>query len=57
MGGTDTLETEGLVLQGVRMSHMRVGCKAELSCVSIGSVWMEISKMVAIVRLRSHKAF
>jgi hypothetical protein len=56
MGGTDMLKTEGLVLQGRCMSHVRTGCEAELPRVSIGSVWMEISKAVAIVRPRSHKA-
>ena len=57
MGRADMLETEGLMLQGVRMSHVRAGCEAELPHVSIGSVWMEIGKMMAIVRPRSHKAF
>jgi hypothetical protein len=57
MGRADTLETEGLVLQGVHMSHVRAGCKVELPYVSIGSVWTEIGKTMAIVRPRSHKAF
>jgi hypothetical protein len=57
MGRADTLETEGLMLQGVRMSHVRAGCKAELPYVSIGSVWTEIGKTMAIIRPRSHKAF
>ena len=51
------LETEGLVLQGMRMSHVRAGCEAELPYVSISLVWTEIGKMMAIVRPRSHKAF
>jgi hypothetical protein len=51
------LETEGLMFQGVPMSHVRVGCKTELPYVSISSVWTEIGKMMAIVRPRSHKAF
>ena len=50
------LETEGLVLQGMHMSHVRVGCKVELPCVSVGSVWTKFGKTVATVRPRSHKA-
>jgi hypothetical protein len=56
VGGADTLEVEGLVLQGVRMSHMRVSCEVELPIVSISSVWTEAGELVAIVRPRSHKA-
>ena len=56
MGGADALETEGLMLQGMHMSHVRMGCEAELPCVSISVVWMELSEMVAIIRPRSHKA-
>jgi hypothetical protein len=57
VGGADMLKTEGLVLQGMCMSHMRASCEAELPIVSISSVWMEVGKLVAIVRPRSHKAF
>jgi hypothetical protein len=57
MGRADTLKTEGLMLQGMCMSHVRVGCEAELPYVSIGLVGTEIGKMMAIVRPRSHKAF
>jgi hypothetical protein len=57
VGGADTLKTEGLMLQGMRVSHMRAGCEAELPVVSIGLVWMEASKTVTIIRPRSHKAF
>ena len=57
MGGAGALETEGLVLQGVCVSHVRVSCEVELSIVSIGPVWMEGGKAVTIVRPRSHKAF
>jgi len=57
VGGADTLKTEGLVLQGMHVSHVRAGCKVELPYVSISVVWMELSKMVAIIRPRLHKAF
>ena len=57
VGRADTLKTEGLVLQGVCMSHVRAGCEAELPYISISLVWMEIGKTMAIVRPRSHKAF
>jgi hypothetical protein len=57
MGGADVLKTEGLVLQGVCVSHVRASCEAELSIVSIGPVWTEGGKAVTIVRPRSHKAF
>jgi hypothetical protein len=56
VGGTDTLETEGLMLQGMHVSHVRAGCEAELPVVNISSVWTEVSEAVAIVRPRSHKA-
>jgi hypothetical protein len=45
------------VLQGMHMSHMRVGCEAELPVVSIGLVWMEAGETMVRVRPRSHKAF
>ena len=57
MGGADALKTEGLMLQGMPMAHVRAGHKAELPVISIGSVWMEFGKMVATVRPRTHKAF
>jgi hypothetical protein len=50
------LKTEGLMLQGVRMSHVRAGCEVELPHVSISLIWTEIGKVMAIVRPRSHKA-
>jgi hypothetical protein len=56
VGGADTLKTEGLVLQGVHVSHVRAGCEAELPVISIRSIWTEASEAMAIVRLRSHKA-
>ena len=56
MGGADVLETEGLVLQGVRVSHIRASCEAELPIVSVGPVWTKVSKAVIIVRPRLHKA-
>jgi hypothetical protein len=51
------LKTEGLVLQGIYVSHVRVGCEAKLPVVSIRPIWMEVSEAMAIVRPRSHKAF
>ena len=57
MGGADTLETEGLVFQGVCVSHVRASCEVELPIVSIGPVWTEVGKAVTIVRPRTHKAF
>ena len=56
MGRADTLKTEGLVLQGVHVSHVRAGCKVELPRVSISAVWTELSETVAIIRPRLHKA-
>jgi hypothetical protein len=56
VGGADTLETEGLVFHGMHVSHVRAGCKVELPCVSISAVGTELSKMVAIIGPRSHKA-
>ena len=57
MGGADTLKTEGLMLQGMRVSHMRAGCEAELPVISISVVWVELCKPVGIVWPRTHKAF
>ena len=56
MGRADVLKTEGLMLQGVPMAHVRVGREAELPVISISSVWMEFGKMVGTVRPRTHKA-
>jgi len=56
VGGADALLTEGLVLQGVRVSHVRASCKAELPIVSIDPVWTKLGKAVATVRPRLHKA-
>jgi hypothetical protein len=56
VGRADTLKTEGLVLQGVCVSHMRVGCKMELSIISIHVVWIEEGEVVCIVGPGSHKA-
>jgi hypothetical protein len=50
------LKTEGLMLQGMPMAHVRAGREAELSVISISSVWTEFGKTVAIVRPRTHKA-
>jgi hypothetical protein len=57
MGRADVLKTEGLVLQGMPMAHVRVGREAELPVISIGSVWTELGKTVGSVRPRMHKAF
>jgi hypothetical protein len=35
MGEADMLKTEGLMLQGVHMSHIRAGYKPELLVISI----------------------
>jgi len=35
VGGADLLKTEGLMLQDMHVSYMRMGCKAELSIISI----------------------
>ena len=56
MGGANTLKTEGLVLQGMHMSHVGAGREAELPAVGIRPVWTEAGKTVTIVRLGSHKA-
>jgi hypothetical protein len=57
MGRADALKTEGLVLQGMPIAYVRVGCEVELPVISVGSVWMELSKMVGTVRPGTHKAF
>ena len=57
VGGANVLKTEGLMLQGMPMAHVRAGCEVELPVVSISLVWTELGKMVAIVRPRMHKAF
>ena len=57
MGRADALKTEGLVLQGMPMAHVRAGREAELPVISIGLVWTEFSKAVATVGPRMHKAF
>ena len=49
MGRADTLKTEGLMLQAMHVSHMRMSCEAELSILSICSIWMELGKVMAIV--------
>jgi hypothetical protein len=56
VGGADALETEGLVLQGVRVSYVRASCEAELPIISIGSVQTKVGEAVTTVRPRSHKA-
>jgi hypothetical protein len=56
VGGADTLKIEGLVLQGVHMSHMGAGHKADLPVVSICMVWTETGKTVCIVGPGLHKA-
>ena len=38
MGRVDVLKTEGLVLQAMLVSHMRMSCKTELPIVSICSI-------------------
>jgi len=50
------LKTEGLVLESMRIGHMRPGCQAELPIVTICMVWMKASKVMHIIRPRSHKA-
>jgi hypothetical protein len=56
VGGADTLKTEGLMLQGMHVSHVRAGHKAELPVISVRLIWTEASKAMAIIRPRSHKA-
>ena len=57
MGRADTLETEGLVLQAMHVSHVRAGHEAELPIVSVRSIWAEVSEAMTIIGPRSHKAF
>ena len=57
MGRADVLKTEGLVLQGMPMAHMRAGHEAELPVITISSVRTEFGKTVAIVRPGTYKAF
>jgi hypothetical protein len=57
VGEADALKTEGLVLQGMPMAHVRAGYEAELPVISISPVWAELSIPVAIVWPRTHKAF
>jgi hypothetical protein len=56
VGRAHTLKTEGLVLQGVHVSHVRAGCKMELPIISIHAVWTEEGEVVCIVGPGSHKA-
>jgi hypothetical protein len=56
VGGADVLKTEGLVLVGMCMGHIGVGCQAELSIVSVCTVGMKGSEMMHIVGPRPHKA-
>jgi hypothetical protein len=56
VGRADMLKTEGLVLQGMHVSHVRAGCKTELPIISIHAVWMEDGKVVCIIGPGSHKA-
>jgi len=56
MGGADALETEGLVLESMRMGHIGVGYQVELPIVSICTVGMKGAEMMHIVGPRSHKA-
>ena len=56
MSGADTLETEGLMLESMLMSDMRVGCKAEGHIITISMVGVKGGEAVCSVRPRSHKA-
>ena len=56
MGGADSLEAEGLVLQGMHVSHVRASREPELPIISVNMIWMELSEMMATVGPRSHKA-
>jgi len=56
MGGANTLKTEGLMLQGMCVSHVRAGCKVELPVISICSIRTETGEAMATVRPRPHKA-
>jgi hypothetical protein len=56
MGEADALKTEGLMLESMHMGHIGAGCQAELPIISICTMWMERSKMMCIIRPRSHKA-
>jgi hypothetical protein len=56
MGGADSLEAEGLVLQGVYVSHVWASRELELPIVSVTTVRTELSEAMATVRPRSHKA-
>jgi hypothetical protein len=57
MGRADSLEAEGVVLQGMYVSHVRAGHEPELPVIRVSSIWTELGKTVAIVGPRSHKAF
>ena len=56
MDGADSLEAEGLVLQGVYVSHVWASRELELPIVSVSTIWTEVGKTMAIVRPRLHKA-
>ena len=56
MGGADSLEAEGLMLQGMPMAHVRAGHGVELPVISISPVWAELGKLVGIIWPRTHKA-
>jgi hypothetical protein len=53
---TDTFKAEGLMLESMLMSYMRVGYKAEGCIVSIDVIRVKEGEVVCIVRPRSHKA-
>jgi hypothetical protein len=56
MGRANTLKTEGLVLKAMHMDHMGMGHQAELSIISICTVWAKRGEAMHIVGPRSHKA-
>ena len=56
INGADTLEAEGLMLESMLMSYVRLGCKVEGCIVTISAVGVERGEAVCSVRPRSHKA-
>jgi hypothetical protein len=56
MGGADSLKAEGLVLQGMYVSHVRASREPELPIVSVNMIRMELGKTMATIRPRLHKA-
>ena len=51
MSGADTLKAEGLMLESMLMSYVRMGCKAKGCIISIGTIGTKGGKIVYSVRL------